>query len=180
MANTSENLKPLLSFYKSSDLDLPAIHELSGDDLPEPYKHLLVHDSDMTPRLTEFFNGEISLNVLDSLITEDAYQRKVVLVNTEPNEPVEFGAICIHLSRFEEHVKRVIADGKIPLGTILANWNINHSSKPNMYFSIESDRWISEYLYTEIGQLLYGRCNTITNKEGESLADIVEILPVIF
>jgi len=179
MTKTSKNLKPLSLFYESSGLDLPVVLELSGDEIPDPYRRLLVHDRDMTSTLSQYHHNEIGLNVLDSKITQDDYWRKVVLVIKATNIPVEFGAICIHLSNFDEQVKEIIHEGKIPLGAILANWNITYTSKPNLYFSVESDRLIAKPLHGEIGQQLYGRCNSIANEEGLSLADIVEILPVI-
>ena len=42
---------PLSDFYARAKLPLPRIEVIPGDEVPEPYKSLLVHENDMTPTL---------------------------------------------------------------------------------------------------------------------------------
>ena len=39
---------PLNLFYEQLGLPLPVIEQVSGAEVPEPYRRLLVHDDDMT------------------------------------------------------------------------------------------------------------------------------------
>ena len=39
---------PLDDFYAQQGLTLPVIDSVAGEDVPQPYRSLLVHDDDMT------------------------------------------------------------------------------------------------------------------------------------
>jgi hypothetical protein len=49
---------PLDEFYARSGLPLPRIERTSGEEVPEPYRSLLVHQNDMTPTLEQPGNPE--------------------------------------------------------------------------------------------------------------------------
>src|SRR6266851_2067752 len=51
-------------FYSRAGLTLPALERLSDDEVPQPYKALLVHSLDMTPTLEKFYRQPIDLTVL--------------------------------------------------------------------------------------------------------------------
>ena len=55
---------PLDEFYARTGLILPKIERLRGEQVPEPYRKLLVHEHDMTPTLESFHGADIHL--LDS------------------------------------------------------------------------------------------------------------------
>ena len=54
---------------------------------------------------------------------------------------------------------------------------MNYISNPRGYFQIKFDDYISEVLDAPLGGISYGRCNEITDSEGFTIADIVEVLP---
>ena len=88
---------PLDDFYTQAGLPLPSIEAVPGDEVPEPYKSLLVHQDDMTPTLAKFHGDTIHLRVLRRQQRDDFYFREVVLVTDKDEKPVEFGAIKIPL-----------------------------------------------------------------------------------
>jgi len=45
---------PLDEFYARAGLPMPSLQELTGKEVPEPYRSLLVHENDMTPTLEQF------------------------------------------------------------------------------------------------------------------------------
>ena len=55
---------PLDEFYAQAGLPLPAIEQIGGEDMPEPYRSLLVHQRDMTPTLEKFHGGKIHVHEL--------------------------------------------------------------------------------------------------------------------
>lgn len=169
------DLLPLSEFY-SGDFPLH-VEWIEGEEMPEPYKSLLVHDSDMTPTLEAFHGREIHLNVLDLRFEDGILSREVVLQLNDSDRPVEFGAIHIHLETFEHEPKQVILQGYRPLGSILHDFEIPHESHPSGFFSVEPDDLIKKYLGFKDDQLLYGRCNRLIHQSGAPLADVVEILP---
>jgi chorismate-pyruvate lyase len=161
-------LYPLDEFYAHARLTLPRIEIVSGDQVPEPFKQLLVHQGDMTPTLEDFYKSEIHLEVLKQERRGDSYNREVILRTTE-NKAVEFGAIKIFLS--------VILAEKFPLGHILAIHRIEHLSRPKAYLKIQSDEFMGRALGLNKPAVLYGRRNTLSTLEMHPLAEIVEILP---
>ena len=172
-----ESARPLLDFYQRGGVEPPELLPIDGSAMPEPYRSLLVHDGDMTPTLEKYHKDRIHLRLLTRETTESAYNREVILEAGEANNPVEFGAIAIHLEHFPEATHELILGESVPLGTILEDYNILHQSCPQAYFQVQSDPLITEAFGLNESTGLYGRCNIHRDPEGNHLAEIVEILP---
>jgi chorismate-pyruvate lyase len=169
---------PLDEFYALSGRVLPVIKPISGETMPEPEKSLLVHCDDMTPTLESFHGGLIHLRVIGRQQRGDSYFREVVLLLEGTDEAVEFGAIKINLILLPNTARRAILEERTPLGTILKEHAIEHTSRPKAYLRIEADDFISEAL--GLGPYpgpLFGRRNTLADPQQRPLAEIVEILP---
>lgn len=168
---------PLDDFYAQADRALPPIEAVEGDAVPEPYKSLLVHQDDMTPTLEKFHGERIHLAVLSRQQRDDFYFREVVLLLDKTDKPVEFGAIKINLALFPPAARKEILDECRPLGTLLADYTITHTSRPKAYLRVFSDDFINASLKLDKSQWLYGRRNTLWDPQQRPLAEIVEILP---
>ena len=168
---------PLDEFYARSGLTLPPLDQIDGEAVPEPYKSLLVHERDMTSTLENFHGAGVHLRLLGTVRKGDDYFREVLLVLDGFDRPVEFGAIQIHLARFPEAARQEILEGCFPLGHVIKDHAIPFLSRPQAFLRIASDRLIDELLGLTGAHVLYGRRNTLLNPAGESLAEIVEILP---
>jgi chorismate-pyruvate lyase len=170
---------PLDDFYAQAQRRLPPIAAVPGDKVPEPYRTLLVHQNDMTPTLEKFFEDRIHLRVIRSQERGEAYYREVVLVTDKTSAAVEFGAIKINLDLFPAAARRAVLDENTPLGRVLADFKLKHSSRPKAFLKIEADEFITEALRIRAGQTLYGRRNTLFDSQQRPLAEIVEVLPKI-
>jgi chorismate-pyruvate lyase len=170
-------LYPLSEFYEESGQSLPAVQRLDPGAMPDPYRRLLVHERDMTPTLEAAYGESIHLRVLHHSIRDDVFSRQVLLVLNGGEPAVEFGAIKIHLGRFPEEARRLILERRKPLGAILHQERMEHTSRPIAYFQVTCDTAIGEALGIGAGQALYGRQNGIFDARGEVLAQVVEILP---
>jgi hypothetical protein len=168
---------PLDDFYAQARRALPEIVAVNGADVPEPYRTLLVHDSDMTPTLEQFHGKRIHLRVIHSQERDGAYYREVALLLDGSNAAVEFGAIKINLNLFPANAQRAILNEEMPLGRVLAEFRIKHTSKPKAFLKIKADDFICQALRVEKPQTLYGRRNTLFDPQHRALAEIVEILP---
>ena len=175
-ARALDLLMPIQFFYLRENRTLPEVEFINGEDMPEPYRGLLVHKTDMTPRLRAFHESEISLHVLDNEVSEDYLIRAVALKNNE-GKPIEIGAIGIRLEVFDEPLRTEIVEGSGPLGGLLELHQFPHSSNPKAYFKVKADRWIASHCDCPEGTLLYGRCNALNGADGLTFADIVEVLP---
>lgn len=168
---------PLDEFYKQRGEPLPVIGRVKPEEMPEPYKSLLVHDGDMTSRLEAFHGDTIHIQLLARHTHENEYFREVVLLLNGTKKPVEFGAIKIVLDLFPEEAQQEILKERQPLGHLLKQFNIAHSNQPKSFLVVGSDNFISKALNLTGTHSLYGRRNTLLDPWDRPLAEIVEILP---
>ena len=176
-AEQHELLMPLHWFYARHGLPLPPVEFIDGDEMPEPARHLLVHASDMTPRLRAWHRAPISLQVVEAEASADFVMRQVVLRRSTDHAPVEYGAIGIQLDGFPPSARERIRSGSVPLGGLLEEEAIPHRSAPRAYFETTADAHIAGLLDCAPGTRLFGRCNALSFPDGIVFADIVEILP---
>ena len=170
-------LAPLQGLYAAAGRPLPEWTGVLGNDVPEPYRTLLVHERDMTRTLEHFHRGRIHLRVLSSRREGDVYWRESVLEVDDPLRMAEYGAIQIFLDRFPEPWRSQILGEHLPLGGILNSSGMAYTSRPSAYFRCYPDAFISAALRLVGSPVLYGRRNTLSGGEGLPLAEIVEILP---
>lgn len=167
---------PLDRLHEHEGLALPRIERVESEALPSPYRQLLDHLNDMTPTVAAFHGEEIGLRVLGRRIQADVLFREVVLLAGE--KPVVFGAIAIHLNQYPPEARKDIEAGHLPLGTILAKYDIVHISCPQAFLKIEANAFINEVFgVAEESRILYGRRNIHATPTGAVIADILEILP---
>jgi chorismate-pyruvate lyase len=170
-------LYPLDLFYSRHGLPLPAAARIPGDEMPQPYRRLLVHRGDMTPTLEAFHGSRIHIRKLERVHDGDSYMRQVLLVLDDTEKPVEFGAIVIHLEQFPPAARELVLGERCPLGTILARHAIEHVSRPQAYLRLHSDPTINAALGLPESRIVYGRRNVHATPDERVLADILEILP---
>jgi chorismate-pyruvate lyase len=168
---------PLDDFYARARRPLPPIQQVRRLEVPEPYRRLLCHEHDMTPTLESFHAATIHLKVLKSEQRDEAYYREVLLLLDQTNRPVEFGAIKINLHLFTHNARKAILDEGLPLGHVMADFRIRHTSRPKAFFKVQCDDFIASTLGAAPGDWLFGRRNTLYDPHLSPLAEIVEILP---
>jgi hypothetical protein len=164
------------SFYERLGLTYPVFERLAARDLPEPYHRLLAHSQDMTSTLEQFYQVRVHLEVLGRDCVADNYTREVVLQLEHTRQPVEYGAICIHLRNFADDVQRVILGEQHPFGRILETEGIGYLSWPQAFFRVNADRHMSQLLRLPNEPVLYGRRNVLLDGRRRLLAEVVEIL----
>jgi chorismate-pyruvate lyase len=156
---------------------LPVVTIVAPEDIPEPYRSLLVHDSDMTSTLENFYQDKLRVHVLGRHMVEDKYLREVALTLDRTGRRVEYGAIKISIDLFPMEARREILRGEVPLGRILTAFGVAFSSRPSAYLRVASDEFITGALDLELSHLLFGRRNTLLDSWDRPLAEIIEILP---
>lgn len=168
---------PLSDFYRRAKLPLPNIEPISGDDVPEPFKTLLVHKNDMTPTLEGFHDSRIHLELLGRDRRGEFYYREVILRLDHDERPVEFGANKVYLGQFPEAAREQILLEQVPLGRILRECNVRHQTEAKYFLRVQPDALILRALEIEVPVVLYGRKAVISDHQGHPLSEIVEILP---
>ena len=164
-------------FYAQFEIALPRLERLKEEDMPQPYKSLLVHSADMTPTLEKFYQQRLGLKMLSRLLlTESEYLREVALHINGAARPVEYGVIRIWLDHFPVPARRLIQEEQRPLGSILQSEAVGHISWPQAFFRVESDAHIGAVLRLAQPCLLYGRRNVLLDGGRRLLAEVIEIL----
>ncbi len=167
-------LYPLTEFYEGA---LPAAARINGREMPEPYRHLLVHDRDMTPTLEAEYGQKMNLRVLKYSLDHEVFSRQIVLIPEGSDSPVVFGAIKIYLDEFPAAARELVLERRLPLGTILEIQAMKHFSRPDGFFEVDADSTICDALGIAGPATLYGRRNVLGNSTGRKLAQVLEILP---
>ena len=171
-------LHPLSMMRRASGLPSLRYNVIEPDDLPGPYRQLLAHDGDMTSRLENAYQSMIQVRPLHSSNDGKNYFREVILETIESSpRPVEYGAIEIQFAQLPEFAKDEVIAGEMPLGAILNQGRIPYSCSLRGFFNVVPDNSIKEVFSIDFSDHLFGRSNTIETRTGETIAQIVEILP---
>ncbi|HYG34681.1 MAG TPA: hypothetical protein VEC99_07855 [Clostridia bacterium] len=163
-------------FYSQKGRQLPYLERLKGEEVEEPYKTLLVHSSDMTPTLENFFRQRLGLTVLGRERRDLCYYREVVLNIVQEARPVEYGVIRIYLDHFPTKARKCVLEERQPLGDILRTESIPHLSWPQAFFRVEADAHMRAVLCLNHPGFLYGRRNLLLDGSRRMLAEVIEVL----
>ncbi len=163
-------------FYARLGVPFPSLTRLGGEDVPEPYRRLLVHSNDMTPTLERFYRRRLCLRVVGRERAPETYKREVVLELGGSRRPVSYGAICIHLPHLPESARQIVQAETLPFGRILQTEMIAHLSWPQDFFRVGADAHMSRLLDLADPGVLYGRRNVLVDGQRRLLAEVIEIL----
>jgi hypothetical protein len=153
------------------------VEVIAPEDMPQPYRRLLVHTSDMTSTLTDYYGEPIALTVLDRVVRSGWLARRSLLEVTRTGQPIEFGVIRIHLDILDEPVRSQVLEGHVPLGGLLNDHAIGYRSCPGGFLRVHSSGAIQRAFGLDRPARLYGRCNCLSDLAGRTIAEVVEILP---
>lgn len=175
---TSNLLFPLDAVYRRHGIDVPHVTVVQPEDVPYPYRTLLVHTNDMTLTLERHFGGPLTVRPLSTSLLGRWYTRRVLLAQSYSGKPVEMGAIRIDLQAFRPATRRTILANEVPLGRVLRDDGVDFQSRPKAFFSLIPNREMLGVFWMREPQTLYGRRTEIFVRNAK-IGDIVEILPLV-
>ncbi len=173
--NVQQALAGLCQGLVDVDTDATLGQSIDPQDIPDPYRALLVHRDHMTTRLSEHHGNPVSLKVLHYDIDGDVYRRKIVLSSSYPQKIVEFGLVRIDLRYTPRAVRDAIVKRETPLGDILIQHNVLRRIDPRWYVRMRSDCTLLQDLKSLPEQEVFGRVGTIYCDEQPA----VELLEVV-
>ena len=171
-------LFPLDFVYAKSGVELPRVKPINPDDIPLPYRSLLVHRTDMTLTLERHFGGRVALRPLATFLHGPWYFRRVLLAQEYTGRPVEMGAIRIRISAFPAHIQKEILKNDVPLGRLLRDGGVNYESRPIVFLSVVPNPEMMGVFWMREPKTLFGRRTEMIHK-GAKIGDIVEVLPLV-
>jgi hypothetical protein len=171
-------LFPLDFVYAKSGVAQPRVEQIDADDIPSPYRSLLVHTNDMTLTLERHFGGRVVLRPLATFTSGPSYFRRVLLAQEYTGRPVEMGAIRIKIGAFSERIRREILKNDVPLGRLLRDGGVDYESRPKVFLAVEPNPEMMGVFWMRESRTLYGR-RTEMMQDGAKIGDIVEVLPLV-
>ncbi len=178
LASTPDALYPLDVVYRKAGVAMPEWSIIAPDDIPSPYRSMLVHDNDMTSTLERHYGGRVVLRALSTFSRGVWYFRRVLLVQEYTGRPVEMGAIRIKLDAFGPRLKAAIVKNEVPLGRILADGRFEYRSRVKGYLAMTPNAEMMGIFWMREPRTLYGRRTEII-RAGRKIGDIVEVLPQV-
>ena len=177
-ASSNGLLFPLDFVYARSGVALPDVEMIDPDNIPPPYRSLLVHTTDMTLTLERHFGGKVALRPLATFSTGTWYYRRVLLAQEYTGRPVEMGAIRIKVGAFSDRIRRQILRNDVPLGRLLRDGGVKYESRPKAFLAVTPNPEMMGVFWMREPKTLYGRRTEMIH-EGAKIGDIVEVLPLV-
>jgi chorismate-pyruvate lyase len=172
--SSTPTLESLYALFPAQD-DRPTATLIAGEDVPEPYRGLLVHDHHMTVTVERFYGDAVDVVVLEQVREPEHYARKILLKLKSTGQVVQFGIVKIRLPQLPEQVCQEILSGQIPLGRILIEHDVLRTVHPHAFFRVELGSIMAEWFDHPEGSVTFGRIGVIT-ADGEPAIQVAEIL----
>ena len=174
--STRDPLYPLNVVYRRAGVDMPEWRAVDPEDIPSPYRSLLVHADDMTRTLERHYGGPVMLRALSTFASGAWYFRRVLLVQEYSGRPVEMGAIRMKLDTFGATLKAQILKNEVPLGRLLVDSRYDYASRVKGYLALTPNPEMMGVFWMREPRTLYGRRTEILHGRSK-IGDIVEVLP---
>lgn len=171
-------LYPLDLVYERAGIAAPEVTAVSPEEIPQPYRSLLVHRDDMTPTLERHYGGRVVLRPLSVFASGNSYFRRVLLVGEQAGQPVEMGAIRMELDAFDAPIRRKILENEIPFGRLVRDGRFDCRSEPTAFLAVKPNPEMMGVFWMRDRSTLYGRRTRIVRRNAV-IGDIVEILPLV-
>jgi len=154
----------------------PPEHALvTPDEMPEPYRGLLVHAHHMTVTVEAFYGSLVNVRVLERRRDGDSYARKILLELQSDGRVVQFGVVGIRLDFCSEPVREAILAERTPLGRILIEHDVLRRIEPTAYFRVTPGPKLTEWFGLPGPRTTYGRLGII-HCDGQPAIEVLEIL----
>jgi chorismate-pyruvate lyase len=168
------DLVTLFALFPPAD-DVPDFEVITPEEMPEPYRGLLVHEHHMTVTVEHFHGDLVDVHILARVHQRDTYARKIVLKLHGSGRIVQFGIFRMDLTQCDAAVRAAIVEGKTPLGRILIEHDVLRRIEPTAYLRIRGGAaqmaWFGQTEpATLYGRLAYIHCN------GRRAIELLEIV----
>ena len=158
--------------------DRPEAEIISGQEMPEPYRKLLVHTHHMTVTVESFYDLPVDVRVLQTHRDGDFYGRKILLQLQGSERVVQFGIVRIDLSCCSPPVRDEILAQRTPLGRVLIRHNVLRRIQPTDYLRVKTSPQMSAWFGLSEPATTYGRLGVIFCDHRPAI-EVLEILAPI-
>jgi chorismate-pyruvate lyase len=158
--------------------DKPHAELIPAENVPEPYRELLVHTHHMTVTVERYYGEPVNVRVLDHWREGDEYARKILLTLAHRGDVVQFGLVRIDLSVCPPRVREAILSGQVPLGRALIENDMLRRIEPTGFLRVYPGPVMAGWFGCPEGTETYGRLGVIYTGE-HPVIEVLEILAPI-
>ena len=144
------------------------------EQVPEPYRTLLVHPQHMTVTMECFHGQRVALRIVRRTRQADRYTRMILLALEQTGRIVQFGIMRFDFHFCDQAVRDEILRGQTPLGRILIEHNILTQIHPELYLRVTPGQTMMQYFGLSEPTVVYGRVATISCN-GDPAVELLEI-----
>jgi chorismate-pyruvate lyase len=155
--------------------EMPEYEFVAADEVPPPYRDLLVHEHHMTVTVEEYHHDRVDVRVLARHQDGQSYARKILLTRHRDGRPVQFGIMRIWWQYCSAPVRQEITAEKTPLGRILIEHDVLRRIEPKAYLRVLPGAGMMEWFKLDRPRMTYGRLAVI-HTNGSPAIDLVEIV----
>ena len=148
---------------------------IATDQMPQPYRNLLVHEHHMTVTVEEHHGSLVDVKVLEKKHEGNSYARKILLAKQTDRRIVQFGLVLIWLSYCSPAVQSEILAEKTPLGRILINHDVLRRIEPTDYLRVKPGPQMLQWFGPTPFEAAYGRLALIYC-DGKPAIELLEIV----
>ena len=174
MSATGPDVQTLFQLFPPSsylrDFDVIAV-----DQMPQPYRDLLVHEHHMTVTVESHHRSLVDVKVLDKKRDGNSYARKILLALQSDGRIVMFGLVRIWLHYCSPAVCTEILAENTPLGRILIDHNVLRRIEPTDYLRMTPGPEMMEWFGLTAPMTIYGRLALI-HCDGKPAIELLEIV----
>ena len=185
MLTTAPTFDHLYRLFPDSP-DRPTATELAADEVPEPYRRLLVHTHHMTVTVERYYGSPVDVRVMACRRNGNEYARKILLtlrqegsVKDDTRRVVQFGLVRINLGVCPEAVRNAITEGKTPLGRVLIEHDMLRRIEPIAFLRVTLSPTMAEWFHVPPGTETYGRVGVIYTGDRPAV-EVLEILAPVW
>ena len=177
-ATPQEALSELCAGYDgAADLAID-FDEIPPEEMPQPSRQLLVHQSHMVRALQGYYGVPVDVHVNERHRDGNLYSRKIFLTLQESDHVVEYGLVRMDLRPMPKKVVESIVAEHAPLGSILIAHNVLRRIQPKWYLRFNHGNPILDWFGCQTAGPLWGRLGTIYCN-GEPTIELLEIVTAI-
>jgi chorismate-pyruvate lyase len=173
-AASGPDLPTLFALFPPAD-PLPEYELVPADEVPPPYRELLVHEHHMTVTVEAHHGDLVDVRVLDRRLDGDSYARKIVLTLRKSGKVVLFGIPRIHLRYCSAEVRAAILAEQTPLGRILIEHDVLRRIEPTAYLRVIPSAAMMRWFGLDRPRPTYGRLAIIHCDEQPAI-ELLEIV----
>jgi chorismate-pyruvate lyase len=154
---------------------LPEYELVPADEVPRPYRELLVHEHHMTVTVEAHHGSLVDVRVLEQRRTADQYGRKILLTLQGDGRVVQFGIMRIDLGCCGPEVRAEIVAGQTPLGRILIQHDVLRRIEPTAFLRVVPGKAMMNWFGLERSRPTYGRL-AIIHCNGQPAVELLEVV----